>query len=143
MNGCARTVGRDRLRTAGRSVSAAAILALVGAAVAAALLYRRYLIDLALLGGALSFVRHKSGMRRRRSSNRKTLLEVAGAGAVGILVGRKTKSSTHPCGQCGAPIGTPSRAVYCSPACRDYKRREVAETRRRADALTEFGEVPY
>lgn len=26
----------------------------------------------------------------------------------------------HPCAQCGAPIEAPSRASYCSPACRCY-----------------------
>lgn len=30
----------------------------------------------------------------------------------------------HPCAQCGAPIETPSRACYCSPACRRYARLE-------------------
>jgi hypothetical protein len=28
----------------------------------------------------------------------------------------------HPCLQCGAPIEEPSRACYCSPACRRYAR---------------------
>lgn len=28
----------------------------------------------------------------------------------------------HPCAQCGAPIEHPSRAWYCSPACRRYAR---------------------
>ena len=30
----------------------------------------------------------------------------------------------HPCAQCGAPIEAPSRAWYCSPACRRYARLE-------------------
>ena len=30
----------------------------------------------------------------------------------------------HPCAQCGAPIEAPSRAWYCSPACRRYGRLE-------------------
>jgi hypothetical protein len=30
----------------------------------------------------------------------------------------------HPCTQCGAPIEAPSRAWYCSPACRRYARLE-------------------
>jgi hypothetical protein len=30
----------------------------------------------------------------------------------------------HPCAQCGAPIESPSRAWYCSPACRRYARLE-------------------
>jgi hypothetical protein len=30
----------------------------------------------------------------------------------------------HPCAQCGAPIQAPSRAWYCSPACRRYARLE-------------------
>jgi hypothetical protein len=30
----------------------------------------------------------------------------------------------HPCVQCGIPIEAPSRAWYCSPACRRYARLE-------------------
>jgi hypothetical protein len=30
----------------------------------------------------------------------------------------------HPCAQCGKPIEVPSRASYCSPACRTYARLE-------------------
>ena len=30
----------------------------------------------------------------------------------------------HPCAQCHAPIEEPSRAWYCSPACRRYARLE-------------------
>jgi hypothetical protein len=30
----------------------------------------------------------------------------------------------HPCAQCGRPIDAPSRAAYCSPACRGYARLE-------------------
>ncbi len=30
----------------------------------------------------------------------------------------------HPCAQCGALIEAPSRAWYCSPACRGYARLE-------------------
>jgi hypothetical protein len=30
----------------------------------------------------------------------------------------------HPCAQCGVPIEAPSRAWYCSPACRRYARLE-------------------
>jgi hypothetical protein len=30
----------------------------------------------------------------------------------------------HPCMQCGTPIEAPSRASYCSPACRRYARLE-------------------
>jgi hypothetical protein len=30
----------------------------------------------------------------------------------------------HPCAQCRAPIEAPSRAWYCSPACRRYARLE-------------------
>lgn len=33
-------------------------------------------------------------------------------------------SEWHPCAQCGAPIEAPSRAWYCSPACRRYARLE-------------------
>src|SRR5438132_962676 len=30
------------------------------------------------------------------------------------------KGDWHPCAQCGAPIEGPSKAWYCSPACRRY-----------------------
>lgn len=31
----------------------------------------------------------------------------------------------HPCAQCGCPIEEPSKAWYCSPACRRYARLEA------------------
>ena len=66
----------------------------------------------------------------------------------------------HPCAQCGHPIQAPSRAWYCSPACRRYARLErdarspnpwVAEraaTRlrvlaRSADADPALSEIPF
>jgi hypothetical protein len=68
----------------------------------------------------------------------------------------------HPCAQCGRPIEAPSRAAYCSPACRRYARLErdaaaadprVAEAaerrlralrlRRLADERPEWKEVPF
>jgi hypothetical protein len=57
-------------------------------------------------------------------------------------LGRRADNG-HPCGQCGAPIEPPSRAEYCSPACRRYARLARAEAERRADQLEGFGGVPY
>jgi hypothetical protein len=36
------------------------------------------------------------------------------------------QSKWHPCAQCGTPIEEPSRAAYCSHACRTYARLERA-----------------
>jgi len=68
----------------------------------------------------------------------------------------------HPCQQCGRPILEPSRAAYCSHACRSYARLErdaealdphVAERARRrlrarrlrglANANPDWKEVPF
>jgi hypothetical protein len=64
----------------------------------------------------------------------------------------------HPCIQCGAPIEAPSRAWYCSPACRRFARlerdaaspdpwtAERAETRLRlvtSIADPESSEIPF
>jgi hypothetical protein len=66
----------------------------------------------------------------------------------------------HPCAQCGAPIEVPSRAWYCSPACRRYAwlerdarspdpwLAERAETRlrvlaRSASADPSLSEIPF
>lgn len=66
----------------------------------------------------------------------------------------------HPCTQCGAPVEAPSRACYCSPACRHYARlkrnarspdpwlAERAETRLRlvwssSVADPESSEIPF
>jgi hypothetical protein len=66
----------------------------------------------------------------------------------------------HPCAQCGAPIEAPSRAWYCSPACRRYAglKRDVrspdpwlaerAETRLRlvwnaSAADPDLSEIPF
>jgi hypothetical protein len=49
----------------------------------------------------------------------------------------------HPCGQCGVPIAAPSRAEYCSPACRRDARFTREETARRTAAIAQFGEAPF
>jgi hypothetical protein len=68
----------------------------------------------------------------------------------------------HPCAQCGQPILEPSRATYCSHACRNYARLErdaqandprIAERARRrlraidlrelAETNPEWDEVPF
>jgi hypothetical protein len=68
----------------------------------------------------------------------------------------------HPCARCRSPIEAPSRAWYCSPACRRYARLErdvrafdpwiaerasgrlrAIELRPQADMRPEWGEVPF
>jgi hypothetical protein len=51
--------------------------------------------------------------------------------------GRGFGPSWHPCEQCGHPIDRPSRASYCSQACRRYARM------RRSAADPELDEVPF
>lgn len=49
---------------------------------------------------------------------------VEGAVAIGLAAfglrrqGRRVTPAWHPCENCGAPIDLPSRAAYCSQACR-------------------------
>jgi hypothetical protein len=52
--------------------------------------------------------------------------------------GKRFGPSWHPCAQCGAPIDRPSRAAYCSAACRRY-----ARLRREAAEDPELAEVPF
>jgi hypothetical protein len=130
-----------------REISAAAMFTIGGGVIAAGYVWRRDIIQI-VVGLALARVgwhmlRQWAGMPAKTRRG-KTMLELAGAGLVGLVVGRHASSSvTHPCNQCGSPIGAPSRAAYCSPACRKYASLERAETGRKASALEAFGEVPY
>lgn len=84
-------------------------------------------------------IRKNAGLKPRKRAS-KGVFELAVGAAGGYLAGRH--GSTHPCGQCGVPIGAPSRAVYCSPACRRYAQLERQETERRAARLEALGGVP-
>jgi hypothetical protein len=104
-----------------------------------------YLIWLALpyllvLGVLLVLVpRLRTGSRRRRSGTGLAALAIALVAAQYGLrrQGRGFGPSWHPCEQCGHPIDKPSRARYCSQACRRYARM------RRAAAEPELDEVPF
>lgn len=126
-----------------RRLSAAAALSLLGAAVLAGYVFRhellRVLVGAAGVRLAWGYLKHRCGIRPRRG---KSLWEVGFGTLAGYLLGRRRGAETHPCLQCGAPIGHPSRAVYCSPACRKYAALERAETERRAERLAAFGDVP-
>ena len=74
---------------------------------------------------AMAVLEWKHGRRRNR---------LLGLALVGLLVRvvvwlwqelrNLPHGDWHPCAQCGAPIESPSRAWYCSPACRRYARLE-------------------
>jgi hypothetical protein len=104
-----------------------------------------YLIWLALpylllLGVLLVLVsRHRRDSRRRRRGIGVAELVIALVAAnYGLRrQGRGFGPSWHPCEQCGHPIDKPSRARYCSEACRRYARL------RRAAAAPELEEVPF
>jgi hypothetical protein len=104
-----------------------------------------YLIWLALpylllLGVLLVLVsRLRGGSRRRRRGTGVAELAIALVAARYSLrrQGRGFGPSWHPCEQCGHPIDRPSRARYCSEACRRYARL------RRAAAAPELEEVPF
>lgn len=63
------------------------------------------------------------------------------SGLIGYLLGSRPRGRTgpswHPCEECGAPIDRPSRAAYCSAACRSYARQ-----RRAARAIPD-DEIPF
>lgn len=126
-----------------KPLGAAAALSLLGAAVLTIVFWHQILA--AVAGGfalRLAWLRirkltgHTPARRRGKS-----VAEVAAAGIGGYLVGRRG-GETHPCAQCGAPIGHPSRASYCSPACRKYAALERAATEERSARLAAFGDVP-
>jgi hypothetical protein len=88
----------------------------------------------ALLAAALAALRRRR--RGGRSSFASALLGLLAAYLGLRRQGRSWGPSWHPCEQCGAPIDRPSRARYCSQACRRY-----ARLRREAAAIAD--EVPF
>jgi hypothetical protein len=120
------------------------VIAATAATAATAYIYRADLLRLALAFAGMRLcygaLKARLGIRSTGSHRTRTLLEFVLTAIGGVLVGRLT---THPCGQCGRPIGAPSRAEFCSPACRRYARFEREETERRAAALERFGAVPF
>jgi hypothetical protein len=81
----------------------------------------------------------RRGGRRRRSRGVPLVELVALVSAIYGLrrQGKSFAPSWHPCEECGAPIDRPSRANYCSAACRRY-----ARMRREAGGPT-LEEVPF
>jgi hypothetical protein len=106
--------------------------------------YRHQVVNLVLtvsgVGVMWRMLQHRFFPRRR--SSRRGLVELGAGALVGAAVARRRV--THPCVQCGKPIGAPSRAAYCSPGCREYARLERAKRESDARALAAFGdEVPF
>jgi hypothetical protein len=73
----------------------------------------------------LAAIEWKQARRRRRLLGLALLAEVAHA-IVWLWdeLHGAPHGSWHPCGQCRRPIEEPSRAAYCSHACRSYARLE-------------------
>ncbi len=126
-----------------KPLGAAAALSLLGAAVLLAL-YWQAIWHLAAAVVAARFawvvIRAKLGIRKTRRSG-KSLWEVGFASLAGYLFGARRRDG-HACLQCGHPIAAPSRAMYCSPACRKYAALERAATEERSARLAAFGDVP-
>jgi hypothetical protein len=75
----------------------------------------------------IAAVEWKQGRRRRRLLSLALILVLARAMAwLWRELRHVPHGRWHPCGQCCAPIEEPSRAVYCSHACRTYARLERA-----------------
>jgi hypothetical protein len=104
----------------------------------------RFLLGAGCFTVAYRMLRHRLFPVRRvgRGKGRRGLRETAAASLLAFAVGRRT-AGTHPCSQCGAPIGAPSGASYCSPGCRRFSALERAETDRKARSLEGWGDVPY
>jgi hypothetical protein len=131
-----------------RSLTPAAAVMAAATVVLVAWVFRheieRFLLGAGCFTVAYKMLRHRLFPVRRvgRGNGRRGLWEAAAASLLAFTVGRRT-AGTHPCSQCGAPIGAPSRAAYCSPGCRRYAALERAETDRRARSLEGWGDVPY
>jgi hypothetical protein len=70
--------------------------------------------------------RHGSRRRRKRRLNSLVALSTP-VGVIGWLwceLNELPHGRWHPCVQCGQPIQEPSRAAFCSHACRTYARLE-------------------
>lgn len=130
----------------GRRLSAGAIVMAVAAIVLAVVVFRHQLWHLALTVAGLRVfwmvARHKLGMKPRRKQGRG--LAELGLAAVGGAVVARRRAPTHACGQCGHPISAPSRAVYCSPLCRDFAAKERRKREVDARALAAYGDtIPW
>lgn len=124
-------------------LSAAAALSAVAATILVIIYRERIwhaLLALAAMRLAWVVMRAKLGIRKQAKSG-KSLWEVGFATLAGYLFGAR-RHGFHGCGKCGAPIQAPSRAIYCSPACRNYAALERAHTERSAERLAAFGDVP-
>jgi hypothetical protein len=85
-------------------------------------------VALAVVGPLLLLVAAVEGMSSKRKREPVGLtLTVALARAVAWLwreLHEQPHGRWHPCSQCGKPIEEPSRAAFCSHACRSYARLE-------------------
>jgi hypothetical protein len=121
-----------------RSIAVAALPVPVTAAIL--FLLWQTLPYLLVLGTLLALVsRSRPRSRRRRASPGVAELVLALVAArYGLRrQGRSFGPSWHPCEECGHPIDRPSRAHYCSDACRRYARM------RRSAGDPELTEVPF
>ncbi len=122
-----------------------------------------------LLAAATPLLLAMAGIEWKRSRRRGRMLSVLllvllarGARWLWLETRGIPHKAWHPCAQCGAPIEAPSRAAYCSHACRNYTRLErdaldtdprIAERAERrlrnlrlrqlADTYQEWEEVPF
>jgi hypothetical protein len=83
---------------------------------------------LVLLGPALLVVAAMEWKHSRKQSRLLTLALVGCLARAVVWLWQELRGfphgKWHPCAQCGVPIEAPSRAWYCSPACRRYARLE-------------------
>jgi hypothetical protein len=94
----------------------------VGTALALTLAILVFAAPLLLLLGAIEW---------KQSRRQKRLFTLAMLGLLARVAGWLWRDlqgvphgKWHPCAQCGAPIEAPSRAWFCSPACRRHARLE-------------------
>ncbi len=128
-----------------RRVTAGAAVMALGALALTIWVFRHQIGHALAVGAAMWFLwrvaAHKLGLRRRGTRSRRTAAGVAAAGVGGYLLAHRSPV-THPCVKCGAPIGHPSRKMYCSPSCQNFARLERAKTDQDARALAAFGDLP-
>jgi hypothetical protein len=127
----------------GRRVSAAAGLLLGATVILLVYAFRHqilhFLLAAAGIGVMWATLRRQAARRRRR----KGLVELGLAAAAGAVVARRAPAS-HPCVQCGKPIGAPSRRAYCDPGCREFARLERLKKQQDARALSAYSdEIPW
>ena len=113
-------------------------LVVLFAAVAASIAVLSISLALAVVAMAFAGPRRSGRSRLRRPEE----IVASALGIVNVLFGRPQRG-WHPCLQCGVPIEPPSRAEFCSPACRRYDRLRRMATEAKAARLDAFGEVPF